>query len=195
MPRLEPIPPQDWPPAMRDALAALRPAVPQHPFPERRDDRPKGLNVLGTLAHHPQLTTAYHAFNGQVQFGTTLTQRQRELIVLRVATVRDCAYEWAQHAVIAADLGVSPAEIDRVAVGPDAPGWDPLEAAVLRAVDELIDDARISEATWDALRAELDAPQVMDLIFTVGAYETLAMFIRSVDMDLDDDLRRPGQRK
>ena len=189
MPRVDPIPPQDWPPAMRDALAALRPDEPTHPMPERRADRPKGLNVLGTLAHHPKLTAAYHVFNGQVQFGTTLTQRQRELLVLRVAVVRDCEYEWAQHAVIAGDVGLSAEEIGRVPQGPDAAGWSVLDAALLRAADELVESARISDATWSALRDELEVPQVMDVIFTVGAYETLAMFIRSVDMDLDEDLR------
>lgn len=189
MPRVDPIPPQDWPPEMRDALAALRPAEPTHAMPERRADRPKGLNVLGTLAHHPRLTGAYHVFNGQVQFGTTLSQRQRELLVLRVAAVRDCEYEWAQHVVIATDLGVSADEVARVAEGPDAEGWSATDAALLRAVDELLESARISDPTWAALRDDLDVPQVMDLIFTVGAYETLAMFIRSVDMELDEDLR------
>jgi AhpD family alkylhydroperoxidase len=178
---------------MRDALAALRPDDPTHPMPERRDDRPRGLNVLGTLAHHPKLTAAYHAFNGQVQFGTTLTQRQRELLVLRVAVLRDCEYEWAQHAVIAVDVGISAEEVARVPHGPDDPGWGTSDAALLRAADELVGSARISDATWSALRDELDVPQVMDVIFTVGAYETLAMFIRSVDMELDEDLRaRPS---
>jgi alkylhydroperoxidase family enzyme len=188
VPRLDPIPPQDWPPGMRDALAALRPEAPRHPFPERRDDRPKGLNVLGTLAHHPELATAYHTFNGQVQFGTTLTLRRREMLVLRVATVRDCPYEWAQHVVIAGDIGMSPDEIDRVAEGPDADGWSSIDAALLRAVDELVVSACISDPTWEVLSSELDAAQLLDLIFTVGAYETLAMVIRSVGMELDDDL-------
>ena len=193
MPRIDPLPPQEWPPEMRAALAALHPAEPTHPFPERRADRPKGLNVLGTLAHHPRLTTAFHTFNGQVQFGTTLSQRQRELLVLRVAVARDCAYEWAQHAVIAADLGLSADELDRIAEGPDAEGWTRLDAALLRAVDELVAEARISEATWAELADELDVRQLMDVIFTVGAYETLAMLIRSVDMELDEDLRtRPA---
>ncbi len=191
MPRLDPIPPEDWPPAMRDALAALRPATPTHPLPVRRDDRPKGLNVLGTLAHHPQLTIAFHTFNGQVQFGTTLTLRQRELLILRVAVVRECEYEWAQHRVIALDVGLTSDEVDRVAAGPDAPGWSLLDAALVRAVDELVAAARISEPTWAELAAELDARQLMDVIFTVGCYETLAMFFRSAGMELDDDLRRP----
>ena len=92
------------------------------PVERERDDRPKGLNVLGTLAHYPALTRAYHTFNGHVQFATTLSTRQRELLVLRVASLRQCAYEWAQHAVLAGDVGLSAEEIERVAAGPDAAG-------------------------------------------------------------------------
>ena len=140
-PRIAALPPEEWPAEMSDALAALRPANPRHPFPPRRDDRPKGLNVLGTLAHHPELARAYHTFNGHVLFGTTLTPRQRELLVLRVAAVRRCEYEWAQHVVLAGDAGLAPEEIARVAEGPDAAGWSPLDGAMVRAVDELLGDA------------------------------------------------------
>jgi alkylhydroperoxidase family enzyme len=173
---------------MRDAIAALRPAEPRHPFPERRDDRPKGLNVLGTFAHHPVLARAYHTFNGHVLFGTTLSPRERELLVLRVAAVRDAEYEWVQHKVIGADVGLTAEEIERVAAGPDAPGWSPIEAAMVRAVDELVRDARIADDTWATLANELDTQQLLDLIFTVGAYDLLAMAMRSVGMELDADL-------
>ena len=189
-PRIAPLPPAEWPAAMREALAALRPPEPRHPLPERRDDRPKGLNVLGTLARHPALTRAYHTFNGHVLFASTLSLRQRELLVLRVAAVRQAEYEWAQHVVIARDVGIESAEIDRVAEGPDAPGWSPLEGAMVRAVDELVADARITDATWEVLAGELDEQQLMDLVFTVGAYEVLAMAFRSFGVQLDDDLKR-----
>ncbi len=84
------------------------PSAVRHPFPEQGGDRPKGLNALGTLAHHPTLTHAYNTFNGHVLFATTLTTRQRELIVLRVAAKRGSEYEWLQHAVLAEDVGLSP---------------------------------------------------------------------------------------
>jgi alkylhydroperoxidase family enzyme len=174
---------------MREALAALRPAEPRHPFPARRDDRPKGLNVLGTLARHPALTRAFHTFNGHVLFGTTLSERQRELLVLRIAAVRGAEYEWAQHAVLAADVGLATHDVARVAEGPDAPGWSALDGALVRAVDELVADALIGDATWAALAAELDEHQLMDVVFTVGAYDLLAMAFRSFGVELDDDLR------
>src|SRR5438270_10549666 len=132
-PRIAPLPPDQWPKEMREALAALRPPAPRHPLPPRSEDRPKGLNVLGTLAHHPALTRAFNTFNGHVQFATTLSPRQRELLVLRVAERRHCAYEWAQHVVLAGDAGLSGEEIARTADGPDAPEWSALERAMLAA--------------------------------------------------------------
>jgi alkylhydroperoxidase family enzyme len=177
---------------MREALAALVPPEPRHPLPQRRADRPKGLNVLGILAHHPALTRAFHVFNGHVQFATTLSVRQRELLILRVAAVRRAGYEWAQHVVQAGDAGLGEDEIARIAEGPAEPGWsgwEPLDRALLTAVDELIDHARITEDTWKVLAAELDEQQIMDLIFTVGAYDVLAMALCSFGVELDEDLR------
>jgi len=189
-PRIRPLPPAEWPDAMRDALAALRPPEPRHPLPARGGDRPKGLNVLGTLARHPALTRAYHTFNGHVQFATTLSVRQRELLVLRVAAVRDAEYEWAQHVVLAGDAGLDRDEIARIADDPGSPAWSPLERAMLGAVDELVRDALITDATWEALARHLDEQQLMDLVFTVGAYDVLAMAIRSFGVELDADLLR-----
>ena len=189
MTRIEPLPPGEWPDAMRDALAALHPPVLRHPIPPRDPERPKGLNVLGTLARHPDLTRGFHALTGHVLFASTITPRQRELLVLRVAAVRGSDYEWAQHLVLARDAGITGEEIERVAAGGGADGWSPLEASLLAAVDELLAEARVGDATWAALSAELDDQQLLDVIATVGTYDLLAMVLRSCGTQLDDDLR------
>jgi alkylhydroperoxidase family enzyme len=185
--RIDPLPPAQWPPQMRDALTALRPPDARYRAPQR-EGRPKGLNILGTLAHHPALARAYHVFNGHVLFSTTLTERQRELAVLRVAALRRAEYEWRQHAVLAGDVGINEDELAAVVHGPDASLWPPLEAAMLRAVDELVARAALSEETWAALARSLTTEQVMDLVFTVGAYDLLAMVLGAFEIELDDDL-------
>jgi hypothetical protein len=60
---------------------------------------------------------------------------------------------------------------------------------MLAAVDELIEDATISDATWAVLAGDLDEQQLMDLVFTVGEYDLLAMAFRAFGVELDDDLR------
>lgn len=182
---------------MREAVAALRQPVMRHPQLTTDNDRPKGLNALGTFAHYPMLTQAYHTFAGHLLYGSSLSLRQRELLVLRVAHLRGCEYEWIQHTVIGQDVGISEAEIDRVVEGPSSDGWDPLEASLLRAADELIADAKIADATWAVLAESFDTEQLMDVVFTVGGYEMLAMALRSFEVELDDDLvkrKRPSPK-
>ena len=106
-----------------------------------------------------------------------------------MAHVRDAVYEWAQHVYQAGVAGLSTEEVARVREGPGAPQWSSLERALLSAADELVADARIGEGTYDVLAAELDTQQIMDVVFTVGAYEVFAMAMRTFDVELDDDLR------
>jgi alkylhydroperoxidase family enzyme len=147
------------------------------------------LNVLGMLARYPALAHAFNTFNGHVLFATTLSARQREMLILRVAAVRHAAYEWKQHVVLAADAGLTPDEVARIAQGPGAAGWSPLERAVIGAVDELLSDAKVTDETWEVLAGGLGVGQLMDLVFTVGAYDLLAMAFRSFGVPLDDDLK------
>jgi alkylhydroperoxidase family enzyme len=167
----------------------LRPDNPRHPVPPRDAASPKGLNAMGMQAHHPELTAAYNQLIRHALYFSSITPRQRELLVLRVAHLRDSTYEWAQHVYQAGVVGLAPEEVARVRVGPRAPEWAPLDAALLAAADELVADARIGEQTYDALSAELDTQQLMDVVFTVGAYEVFAMALRTFDVELDDDLR------
>ena len=57
----------------------------------------------------------------------------------------------------------------------------------------LIDDSNLSEETWAVLSASMDNQQIIDLIFTVGAYVTIAMLMNVAGVPLDDDLRRDAQ--
>ena len=189
MTRLPPVARDDWPPEMADALAAMTPSVQRHPKPPL-EDRPRAMGVLGTLAHHPELAKALFTFNGHLLWATSITPRQREMIVLRVAARRRAAFLWGMHVFEARDAGLTEEEIGRVAFGPDAPYWDPLDAAILRGVDELIDDGEVTEPTWQVLDADLEPQQLLDLLFTAGCYLTLSWLYRTVDLEPDPDV--PG---
>ena len=102
--------------------------------------------------------------------------------------LRKCEYEWAQHVVLGAEAGLTAQEIDWIVEGPETPEWDALDRSLLRAVDELLDQAQVSDATWAELARHLEELQLMDLVFTVGAYETLAMAFRSFGVEPDTEL-------
>ena len=172
--RLTPLPAEEWDERARGALAGFLPA-------DRRSARGAG-NALATLVRHPDLTEAFVGFNAYLLMRSTLPARLRELAILRMARRRQCAYEWGHHARMAAKAGLSESEI---AAAGDGKAAGELDAAVLAAVDELDDDSKISDRTWATLGAHLDERQRMDLIFTVGAYGTLAMAFNTFGVELE----------
>jgi alkylhydroperoxidase family enzyme len=190
MSRIAPIPPSEWSKETSEALlAAYRPRNPRHPVSPRDPESPKGLNAMGILAYHPELTEAFNHLISHALYFTTISPRQRELLVLRVAHRRQARYEWGQHAYLAARAGLTPEEVERIRSEEGTHAWDPLDAALLHAADELVADARIGDETYAVLSSELDTQQLMDVVFTVGAYEVFAMALRTFEVDLDDDLK------
>jgi AhpD family alkylhydroperoxidase len=186
MPRIAPQYDHDWAPELKTFMNGYRSAVIGDEGVAAA--RPAGANAFGVLARYPALATAFLSFNGHLQYRSTLPGRYRELVILRVAVLRKCAYEWAQHVLLAADAGLAEAEIGRVTAGPDAPQWTALERALLRAADELVGVATISDATWAVLADSLSEHQLMDLVFTVGAYEMVAMTFHAFGVEPDSDM-------
>ena len=148
----------------------------------------RALNIFRTLAHHPKLLKRWLVFGNHILSKSTLSEREREIAILRVGWLCQAGYEWGQHVVIGKQAGLSDEEIQRIAEGPDAAGWDPFEATLLRATDELHEDSFISDETWAALSERYDTQQLMDLIFTVGQYHTVSMALNSLGVQLDDGL-------
>jgi 4-carboxymuconolactone decarboxylase len=148
-------------------------------FRARFGDEPI-LNILRTIAHHPDLLRRWTVFGNHVLFKSSLSGRHRELLVLRIGWLCRSGYEWGQHVVMGRAAGLTEEEIERIAEGPDADGWDPVERALLRATDELHGDAFVSDATWAALGAHFDDHQLLDVLFTVGQYAMVSMVLNSL---------------
>ncbi|MFW5937226.1 MAG: carboxymuconolactone decarboxylase family protein, partial [Desulfosalsimonas sp.] len=91
--------------------------------------------------------------------------------------------------------GLTDEEIDRIQSGPDAEGWSDLDRALLRATDELKDDAFISDATWNELKKTYTDQQMMDLIFAVGNYNLVSMALNSLGVQLDPNMGLEGFKK
>ena len=176
-PRVRPLADSEASPEAREVLAGLRAG-----FGGRT------LNIFGTLAHHPDLLRRWLVFGNHVLGKSTLSPRQRELLILRTGWLCRAEYEWAQHVLIARASDIDDTEIRRVAEGPDAAGWTELEAALLRAADELHGDSFVSDATWAVLARHLETAQLLDVIFTVGQYTLVSMALNTLGVALDPGL-------
>lgn len=140
-----------------------------------------------TLGRHRKLFWGWLRFAGRLMPGGTLPRRETELVILRVATLTKCDYELNLHVRIGARAGITPEELARVTVGPDAAGWTDRERLLLAVTDELHHDRDLSDATWEALRRELDERACLELLFLVGHYEMLATTLITLRLRPDAD--------
>ncbi|MFF9204083.1 carboxymuconolactone decarboxylase family protein [Streptomyces sp. NPDC014986] len=163
MTRLPPVPYEEW-----DA-EALRPLTGGRTVPPS--------NVLGLLLHHPELARSFLTFSAHLLARNSLPEKMRELAILRVAWRRECRYEWAQHVLIGRRAGVEEDDLEQVRTGADT--------LVNRAVDELETSSTLSDGTYAELAKALDERQLLDFVFTVGAYGMLAAALNTFAVEPD----------
>ncbi|MET9992784.1 carboxymuconolactone decarboxylase family protein [Streptomyces mutabilis] len=166
MTRLSPVPYEEW-----DA-EALRPLTGGRKVPPS--------NVLGLLLHHPALAESFLTFSAHLLARNSLPDKVRELAILRVARRRGCRYEWEQHVLIGRRAGVTEEELEQVRAGADT--------LVNRAVDELETSSTLSDGTYARLAREFDSRQLLDFVFTVGAYGMLAAALNTFEVEPDAGL-------
>jgi 4-carboxymuconolactone decarboxylase len=143
------------------------------------------VNIFRTLAHHPKLYKRWLVFANHILFKSTLPARDRELLILRTGWRCRAEYEWGQHVLIGKQCGISDEEIRWITEGPDANGWEPFDAALLRVADELHDHSVVGDETWRALSERYTTQQLMDAVFTVGQYTLVSKALNSLGVQLD----------
>lgn len=175
--RLAPLPRDEW----TDEVRALL---------DPRDAGGPVLNLYATLARNPMFFPPRAVQSAYIRTGGTLSERAREILILRIGWLCGSEYEWAQHVRVARRIGMTDDEFRRIAVGADAAGWDPFEAALIRATDELHRDDALSDATWALLSDTYGPAELIDLVITVGGYRMVSIALNSLGTQLEPDRPR-----
>ncbi len=175
--RIEPLSESEWTDEQREVL-------------ESRYKEGVVYNVMGTLSRHWEAAKKFNVWAFHVMGDSqTLAPRERELLILRIGWLCQAEYEWGQHVLFGRQAGLSDEEIARIKKGPDDPAWDPFDASLLRAADELHAEALISDATWAALGERYNTQQLMDVVFTVGQYNLVSMALNTFGVQLDKGVK------
>jgi alkylhydroperoxidase family enzyme len=147
--------------------------------------------LFTTLARHRRLFRPWLRFAAGLMPRGELPRADAELVILRVAVLCECDYEWTQHERIAPRTGLDAAAVPRVREGAGAPGWTDRQAAILRAVDELHTTRSLGDEAWADLRgAGLTDKQLIELPLLAGHYEMLAMTLNALRVPPDRFRRR-----
>ncbi|WP_252786497.1 carboxymuconolactone decarboxylase family protein [Actinoallomurus rhizosphaericola] len=142
--------------------------------------------LFRVLGRHRRLFRGWLHFAGRLMPGGLLPRRETELVILRVAHLRGCRYEFEHHVRLGARAGVTAVDVARlVERGAEDDGWSPRERAVLAAVDALQAARDLDDTAWERLRAHLGDRECIELIMLVGHYDMLATAITALRIPPD----------
>nr|WP_239028682.1 carboxymuconolactone decarboxylase family protein [Pseudonocardia acidicola] len=144
------------------------------------------LTIFATLGRHPRLFRAWLYYSAVLMPFGTLSRRDTELVILRVAWQCRAAYEWWHHVPIALRVGLTPAEVGAVAEAPPGGALSARQRVLTAVSDELLAQRALSDTAWAPARAVLTDREVIELCLLVGHYQGLATAIGGLGIQLED---------
>jgi alkylhydroperoxidase family enzyme len=143
-------------------------------------------NALATLLHVPELAEGIMPFVRFLAQESTLEPRHRLLLRLRTAWLTHNQYQWSVFASTGREAGLTDAELRRIAVGPDADGWNGFDATHLRLADELYRNSSVTNQTWTTLGVRYNMVQMMEAVANVTQTTLAAMLFNSMGVQPND---------
>ncbi|WP_288582136.1 carboxymuconolactone decarboxylase family protein [uncultured Methylobacterium sp.] len=174
--RLPTIPPAQYGPEQKQAAEAFEAA--------------RKVPVFGPfepLMHSPEVMTLARSMGDYLRYkpkiGTTLS----ELVILVNARHWTQDYEWYVHAPIAGKVGIAPEAIAAIRDGRRPTGLPEDQETAYDFTAELLQNKRVSDATFTRAEKLFGKPGVVDLTAVSGYYTFLAMELNVARYPLPKD--------
>jgi AhpD family alkylhydroperoxidase len=135
------------------------------------------------LLHSPDLAAAWFEFNNAVRFQTTLDDRTREIVIMRVATLTGCDYVWKVHETkYAGAAGLTSQQVAALRDWRKLGGFDAREQALLAYIDAMTRDVAVPDPVFAELGRHYSTRETAELTVLVGAYNMQTRVLRAFDI-------------
>ncbi len=147
----------------------------------------KILNLFKAMAHCPDIGRGFLNLGNAILRKGHLPPQLRELAIIRVGHLNQAGYEITQHIPIGQRVGLTDDQIEALSNWHSSPHFNAHERAVLQFTDEITRNIRVSEETFQAVRAFLSEEQMVELTTTAGYYGMVCRVLETLQIELEED--------
>lgn len=138
------------------------------------------IRPYAAMLHRPEIARAAADLGAVIRFESTLSDHDRELVIITTAIERECVFEWESHRPLAAAAGVSPESLDGVASRSEI--TDEADAGIVGFVRSLCRSGSVDDQTFGEMSARFGEEGVVELAAIVGYYSMMAVFMNACDV-------------
>lgn len=142
--------------------------------------RGKMIRPFEVLLHSPAIARLVAELGAQIRFASSLSDHDRELVIVTVSRAHDCQFEWDSHRPLAEAAGVRPEVLDHLDGGGAVELTDD-ESVLIGFVRELCASSTVSEDAFASVRRRLGEGGAVELCATIGYYTLLGYVMGACD--------------
>jgi len=150
------------------------------------DRQQRLLGPFNALLHAPGIGAAVEQLGAALRFRGAVAARTRELVICAVSAHWGSAFEWYAHSKIAADVGVTPEELQLVRAGQIPDGLAAEELVAMRFARALLEDRQVDRSLYDEVVGRHGPAGLVELSVLVGHYQLLAGLLAADDVPAPD---------
>ena len=151
-------------------------------FMASRAGRPN-IGPYSLLLHMPEMAQKLEALRLCLRDEASLSQKLQELVMISVAREMSCAFIWYAHAAAARKAGVRDDIVDNIRERRPLTNLDPDEQTVVGFTRELLQNRKVSQATFDAATAKFGTRGTMTLTNLIACYAVLAYDMNTYELE------------
>ena len=137
---------------------------------------------FAALMHSPDVAGRAAHVGTYVRFETSVPKLPLELAILVIARHWEAHYEWTAHEVQAKEAGAREEAIAAIRNKTAPDGLTEDEALTVRFTLELLNNCKVTDETFNAVKDALGMRGVTDLTVTVGYYSMISCVLNGMEM-------------
>lgn len=145
------------------------------------------INVMRMLAHAAPEFRRFVSFSDALLRKSDIDKWWLELAILRVGHLSNAPYEIFQHEALARAVGGPDEKIAAVGRWPETGVFDADEELILAYTDDVVNNVRASDATFEPLRAKLSHQGLVELTMAIGFYMMVSRLLNTFDVEIEAD--------
>ena len=150
------------------------------------DSRGSVRGPYGVLMHSPDLAARVAHTGTFVRYNLDLPEALRETIILATAREIRSQYEFYAHARLARQAGLAESTIQAIAHGTAPQGLSGDEEKLVRYVQELLQNHKISDATFNAVRDRFGMQKTLEITGLIGHYLLVGQILAAFEVELPE---------
>lgn len=131
--------------------------------------------IVLAVYNNPEMFKGFASLSGRVHSASRLSDRVREILVLRTLYRIGSSYQCTLHEPVALNAGVTSDELEALKAA-DFEGFNPAEIAALNFC-EAADSVTTTDALWERTVAHWSPEEISDMVLLAGFYAMAGRYL------------------